>query len=296
MLSEKLVRRGLWVAGLLLFFGSARLGFTESLVEEGAKPEIATKGYIFTEGPAADAEGNLYFSDVVRAMIFKLTPDGEATTFATNTGLANGLYFDAEGNLIACQNTGRALVSFDAQGTMSVLVDSYDGKKLNSPNDLWIDPKGGIYFTDPRYVSRDGMEQDGEYLFYLQPDRKTLVIASEGFERPNGVVGTPDGKLLYVADHAAGKTYRFAIQEDGSLTERTLFVEQGSDGMTLDERGNVYLTGQHVDIFSPNGEKLETIEMEMQPSNLRFAGPDRKTLYITARMRVYSVPMKVSGP
>jgi gluconolactonase len=268
----------------------------ESLVEDGAKPEIATKGYVFTEGPAADAEGNLYFTDVVRAMIFKLTPDGETTTFATATGGTNGLYFDAEGNLIGCQNSGRALVGFDPSGAMTVLVDSYEGKKLNSPNDLWIDAKGGIYFTDPRYMGRDVMEQDGEFVFYLQPDRKTLAIAADGFDRPNGIVGTPDGKTLYVADHAAGKTYRFAIQEDGSLGERTLFAEQGSDGLTLDERGNVYLTGQHVDIFSPDGEKIETIEMEVQPSNVRFAGPDRKTLYITARTRVYSLPMTVSGP
>lgn len=292
--TERATRVGL-TAAALLFAAVSMPAWAESLVQEGAQPEIVTKGYIFTEGPAADSEGNLYFTDVVRAMVFKLTPEGEVSTFATDTGGTNGLYFDAEGNLIGCMMSGRKLVQFGEDGSFSVLADAYDGKALNSPNDLWIDPKGGIYFTDPRYGQREGMEQDGEHVYYLKPDRETLVRVAEGFERPNGVVGTADGKTLYVADHAAGKTYRFSIQEDGSLTDRTLFVEQGSDGMTLDESGNLYLTGKHVDVFNPAGEKIETIEMEVQPSNVRFAGPDRKTLYITARTRVYAVPMNVRG-
>lgn len=268
----------------------------ESLVADGAVPEIVTKGYIFTEGPAADPDGNLYFTDVPGAKIFKLVPGGEATTFLTNSGGVNGLYFDASGMLIGCQGSARKLVAIDAQGAITVLAETFEGKKFNSPNDLWIDPKGGIYFTDPRYGNRPGIEMESEDLYYLKPDRKTVVRAASGFVRPNGVVGTPDGKMLYVADHADNKTYRFPIAEDGSLGERTLFAEQGADGMTIDERGNVYLTGDHIEIFSPEGKHLERIEMPVKPSNLRFAGPDRKTLYITARTRVYALPMKVSGP
>lgn len=268
----------------------------ESPVAEGAQPVEVASGFIFTEGPAADAEGNLYFSDVVRAKIFKLSTDGELSTFVEKSGGTNGLYFDQDGNLLGCQRGGKAIVSINPAGEISVVADAYDGKPLNSTNDLWIDPKGGIYFTDPRYFAGDNQAQDAEGVYYITPDRQRVIRVESELTRPNGVVGTPDGKTLYVADHADGKTYRYAIQEDGTLAEKVLFVEHGSDGMTLDELGNVYLTGEGVAIFSPSGESLDRIEVPVRPTNVRFAGADRRTLYITARTRVYSVAMKVTGP
>lgn len=274
---------------------TAGSAFAESPVADGAKAEEVATGFIFTEGPARNAEGDLFFSDVVRAKVFKLTADGELTTFLEKSGGTNGLYFDADGNLLGCQRGSKAIVSISPEGEITTVVDAYDGKALNSTNDLWIDPRGGIYFTDPRYFGSDNKEQDAEAVYYITPDRESVIRVEADLTRPNGVVGTEDGKTLYVADHADGKTWRYAIAEDGTLTDRTLFVEQGSDGLTLDERGNLYLTGAGVDIYSPEGEHLDTIEVEVQPTNVRFAGPDRKTLYITARTRVYAVPMKVRG-
>lgn len=281
---------------LALLMAGAGGQAAESPVADGAKAVEVAAGFIFTEGPAADAEGNLYFSDVVRAKIFKLATDGQLSTFVEKSGGTNGLYFDAAGNLLGCQRGGKAIVSINPAGEISVVADSYEGKPLNSTNDLWVDPKGGIYFTDPRYFSSDNQAQDAEGVYYITPDRKSVVRVESELTRPNGVVGTTDGKTLYVADHAGGKTYRYAIQDDGTLAEKAVFVEQGSDGLTLDELGNVYLTGKGVDIFSPTGERLDQIELAVQPTNVRFAGADRKTLFITARTKVYSVAMKVSGP
>ena len=140
-----------------------------------------------------------------------------------------------------------------------MLADKYDGKKFNSPNDLWIDPKGGVYFTDPRYGNREGMEQDGEHVYYLTPDRKTVIRVINDMVRPNGLIGTPNGKTLYVADDGAGKTYVYKINKDGTLTDKQLFAPEGSDGMTIDNKGNVYLTTKVVAVYNTKGEKIEEI-------------------------------------
>ncbi|MGI6417070.1 MAG: SMP-30/gluconolactonase/LRE family protein [Thermoguttaceae bacterium] len=160
---------------------------------------------------------------------------------------------------------------------------------------LWVTPKGGVYFTDPRYGAQDGLEQDGFHVYYLPPDRKQLVRVLNNLVKPNGVVGTADGKLLYVADPGDGKTYVYRIQSDGSLTDRKLAAPVGADGMTLDEKGNLYLARKVVHVFSPGGESLTTIEVPESPSNVCFGGKDRRTLFITARKSLYSIRMSVQG-
>ncbi len=176
-----------------------------------------------------------------------------------------------------------------------MLADKYKGKKFNSPNDLWIDRKGGIYFTDPRYGRREEMPQDGECVYYLSGDRKQVIRLIDDMVRPNGIIGTADGKRLYVADHGGKKTYVYKINKDGTLSDKHLFAEQGSDGMTLDSRGNVYLTGTEVTVYSTGGEKIASIEVPERPSNVCFGGKDKKTLFITARTSLYSLRMAVKG-
>lgn len=276
----------------LLFLRSAS---AEGPIADGAELELVSTGHIFTEGPARDSHGDLFFTDVVKAEIWKMKMGGTASKWMDKDGGCNGLYFTSDDRLIACQMSKRKLVEIDAERNVTVLAESYDGKKLNSPNDLWIDAKGGIYFTDPAYRTRNVMEQDGEYVYYLAPDRESLVRVEDTLVRPNGLVGSADGKALYVADAGADKTYRYNIAEDGSLSGKTLFTEMGSDGMTLDEQGNVYLTHEDVHVFNPAGEKILTIDMEVHPTNVRFAGPDRRTLFITARPRVYALQMSVAG-
>jgi gluconolactonase len=266
-----------------------------SVVARDAKVKKLVGGFRFTEGPAADAQGNIFFSDIPNNRIHKWSPDGTLSTFRENSGGANGLYFDKKGNLLACEGGNRRLVSIDPNGNVTVLADKYQGKPFNSLNDLWPDPKGGIYFTDPRYGNRDDMPQDGENVYYLTPDRKKIVRVIGDLVRPNGVIGTPDGKLLYVADHGGRKTFVYNISEDGTLSNKKLFAPKGSDGMTVDNEGNIYLTTSVVEVYNKKGQKIETIVVPEIPANVCFGGKDNKTLFITARTSLYSLQMRVNG-
>ena len=275
----------------------------ESIVAPEAKVEKLTGGFNFTEGPAADAQGNIFFTDIPNNRIHKWSLDGKLSRFRENSGGANGLYFDKDGNLLACQGSGQRLVSINPKNEVTILAEKYQGKNFNSLNDLWIDPKGGIYFTDPRYGNRNNMEQDGEHVYYLSADRKKLIRVIDDMVRPNGLIGTSDGKLLYVADHGGGKTFVYTINsfdsakdgEDGTLANKKLFAPEGSDGMTIDNEGNIYLTTTAVAVYNSNGERIETIRVPEQPANVTFGGKDNQTLFITARTSLYSVRMRVKG-
>jgi len=267
----------------------------QSLIKGAAKVEKLAGGFIFTEGPAADAKGNVYFSDIPNNKIHIWSLEGKLSTFIENSVGANGLYFEKNGNLIACQGGGRKLVSIDPKGKVTVLTDKYDDKPFNSLNDLWLDPEGRVYFTDPRYGSRDNMGQNGENVYYLSADRKRLIRVIDDMARPNGLIGTADGKLLYVTDPGSGKTFVYTVNKDGSLSNKKLFAQQGGDGMTIDNKGNVYLAANTVTIYNRAGEKIEEIEVPERPSNLCFAGKDNDVLFITARTSLYSIQMQVKG-
>jgi len=290
-----------WYALVVLLFVVTATGYgaeRASVVAPGAKVEKLAGGFRFTEGPAADAKGNIFFSDIPNNRIHKWLLDPGApglSTFRENSGGSNGLYFDKKGNLLACEGGGRRLISIDPQGKVTVLADKYQNKRFNSLNDLWIDPKGGIYFTDPRYGNRDNMAQDGEHVYYLSPDRKKLIRVIDDMVRPNGVIGTPDGTLLYVADHGGKKTFAYKINSDGTLSNKNLFAPEGSDGITIDNEGNIYLTTRVVAVYNKNGEKIETINVPEGPANVCFGGPDKRTLFITARTSLYSVRMRVKA-
>ncbi len=272
-----------------------------SIIAPGAKVEKLADGFSFTEGPAVDAEGNVFFTDQPNNRIHKWSVDGKLSTWHESPGRANGLYFDKRGNLLACADLDNELWSIDANGKATVLVKDYKGKKLNGPNDLWIAPDGGIYFTDPLYKrpywTRDpAMQQDGQHVYYLAPDRKTLIRVTEDLVQPNGIIGTPDGKYLYVADIGGKKTYKYRTNADGTLSEKTLFCSMGSDGMTIDNEGNVYLTGKGVTVFNPAGEQIEQIPIDAGwTANVTFGGKDRHTLFITAQKSLYGLRMRVKG-
>jgi gluconolactonase len=284
-----------WIVLLVTVLVAGCNGGQLSVVAEGAKVEKLADGFRFTEGPAADAKGNIFFTDIPNNRIHKWSLDGKLSTFRENSGGANGLYFDKKGNLLACEGGGRRLVSITPKGEVTVLADKYQDKKFNSLNDLWIDPKGGIYFTDPRYGRRDNLEQDGEHVYYLAADRKELIRVIGDMVRPNGIIGTPDGKLLYVTDHGGKKTFVYTINKDGTLSNKKLIANEGSDGMTIDNKGNIYLTTNAVLVYNKEGEKIETIEVPEGPANVTFGGRDKKTLFITARTSLYSVRMRVKG-
>ena len=209
-----------------------------SVIAPGARVEKLAGGFDFTEGPTCDAQGTIFFTDQPNDRILKWSPAGGLSTFLQPAGRANGMYFDARGHLIACADHNNELWSIAPDGTVSVLVGEYNGKRLNGPNDVWVRPDGALYFTDPFYQrswwTHDTMPQDGQHLYFLSADRRQLVRVTDDLEKPNGIIGTPDGRMLYVADILAEKTYRYDIAPDGSLTGKTLAVNQGSDGMTLD--------------------------------------------------------------
>ncbi len=287
-----------WRGLMALLILAAAMGWSvaqASVVADGAKVEKLAGGFNFTEGPAADAQGNIFFTDIPNNRIHKWSLDGGLSTFRENSGGANGLYFDEEGHFLVCEGGGRRLVSIDPKGKVTVLADKYRGKRFNSLNDLWIDPKGGVYFTDPRYGSRDGMEQGGEHVYYLSPDRKKLVRVIDDMVRPNGVIGTPDGETLYVTDHGGRKTFAYKINQDGTLSEKKLIAPEGSDGMTIDNEGNIYLTTSGVAVYDKQGNKIEMIDVPERPANVCFGGADNRTLFITARTSLYSVRMRVKG-
>ncbi len=288
-----------------LFLSSAVIAQSEEnaknkLIPKGATLKQLAADYKFTEGPAVDADGNVYFTDQPNNRIMKWSTDGTISVYMENAGRANGLYFDNEGNLIACADEKNQLWKIDKNKQVTVLVNDFEGKKLNGPNDLWIDAKGGIYFTDPFYKrdywTRTEKEIESENVYYLSPDKKTLKPVATDFVRPNGIVGTPDRKKLYVADIGDKKTYSYKINDDGTLSDKALFAEMGSDGMTLDNKGNVYLTGQGVTIFNEAGKQIGHIDVDKGwTANVCFGGKKQKTLFITATKSLYSLDMKVKG-
>lgn len=257
--------------------------------------------YTFTEGPAADKDGNIFFTDQPNDRIVRYGTDGQFTDWLKPAGRANGTYFDREGNLLVCADERNQLWSISPDKTVTVLVHDFNGKLLNGPNDLWIAPNGQIYFTDPlykrEYWKRDkASQQPGEYVYLMDRVGRGIKAVEQELKKPNGIIGTPDGKILYVADIGAGKTYSYQILEDGTLTGKKLFCELGSDGMTIDSEGNVYLTGKGVTVYDPAGKKIEHIDIpEPWTANVTFGGADRKLLFITASKAVYAVPMRVHG-
>jgi gluconolactonase len=271
-----------------------------NIIAKGAVLTKLSDQYSFTEGPAVDKKGNIFFTDQPNNRIMKWSVDGMLSVYMENAGRANGLYFDREGNLLACADEKNEIWKIDPDKNISVLVNNFEGKRFNGPNDLWVDPKGGIYFTDPFYQrdywAHTSKEIEKECVYYLSPDKTKITNVANDLIKPNGIIGTSDGKMLYVADIEANKTYSYKINNDGSLEEKTLFTESGSDGMTIDEAGNIYLTGKGVSIFNPKGEKITHIDVkEPWTANVCFGGKKFKTLFITAGKSVYTLEMNIKG-
>ena len=272
-----------------------------SIIAPGAELKVLAEGYAFTEGPSADAHGNVFFTDQPNDRIVKWSTDGTTSDWLKPAGRANGTYFDAKGNLLACADQKNELWSISPSKEVTVLLEDFSGKLLNGPNDLWIRPDGNLYFTDPLYKrpywKRDpATQQPGQYVYYFDMATRKAVPVATDLVQPNGIIGTPDGKTLYVADIGGRKTYRYTITPKGELADKQLFCDLGSDGMTLDSAGNLYLTGKGVTVFDPNGKKITNIPIpEPWTANVTFGGSDRKLLFITASTRIYGLQMNVAG-
>ena len=288
------------LALLLLALGTGITTAAETnIIAPGATLKKLAGDFVFTEGPASDAKGNVFFTDQPNDRILKWNVSGELSTFKQPCGRANGLAFDPQGNLWACADGKNELWQIAPDGKVTVMLTNYSGQLFNGPNDLWFRPDGGLYFTDPYYERpywKRGPKEMGEHVYFLPANRGKVVRVIDDLKQPNGIIGTPDGKILYVADIGAGKTFKYRIGPDGSLTEKTLFCGMGSDGMTIDSEGNVYLTGKGVSVFDAAGKKIEQIDVpEGWTANNCFGGSDQKTLFITASKSLYSMAMRVHG-
>ena len=290
-------------SGCVIFGMFVASGCTgSSTIVESEEPERIATGFQFTEGPVWHPDGYLLFSDIPANAILKWTPDGKVETFRKPSGNSNGLTFDANRLFIACEHGNRRVSRTEKDGTVTTLADRHSGKRLNSPNDVVVKSDGSIYFTDPPYgVQEDQRELDFQGVFRLAPDG-TLTLLVDDFDRPNGLAFSPDEKILYIADTNQKHVRAFNVQPDGTLKNDRVFAELksdkpgGPDGMKVDTKGNLYVTGPGGTwMFDPTGKHLGTIVTPEGPANCAFGGEDNKTLFITARTSVYSVKVKVAG-
>lgn len=292
----------LFFVAFLLFSPKINAQQQEAIIADNATLTLISDQFSFTEGPSTDRDGNVYFTDQPNDNIWKYSVDGELSLFMDQTGRSNGMYFDEEGNLLTAADENRQVLSINTQREITVLVNDFEGKRLNGPNDIWINQNnGGVYITDPyyrrNYWEHTEQQIDEERVYYLPPDQQELIVVADHYEKPNGIIGTSDGRTLYVADIGDEKTYSYTINRDGTLSDRTLFAEMGSDGMTIDNLGNIYLTGTDgVTVFNRNGQQIEQINVPKGwTSNLTFFGSERQTLFITASNAVYTLEMNVHG-
>ena len=282
------------ISALALFPLPSSVGADDVAVTFGTPVKLG-EGFGPIEGPAWDRKGALYFSSLSDGKIYRWSKEKGAVLFKQLEGGCNGLRFDAAGNLLVCQPRGRRVLRITPTGKHEVVVDRYKGGRLNSPNDIWIAPDGGVYFTDPRYGKGGELEQDGLYVFYLAPDGKTLVPMIKDLEKPNGIVGTADGKKLFVADPKAKKVYSYIIGKNGTVANRKVVADRGCDGLTVDEHGNLYLSGKVVEAYSPQGKVLARLEPPAGVSNLTFGGEDGRTLFCTSRAGIFAITMNAQG-
>ena len=272
----------------------------DSIEAPGGVLTLVSHQFSFTEGASVDRRGNVFFTDQPNNKIWEYDVKGRLSVYLDSAGRSNGMYFDPKGRLVTCADEQDQLWAIGPHKKVRVLLRDLGGKRLNGPNDLWIDAEGGIYFTDPYYQrpywTRTQPDLTVEGVYYLARGKTQAVRVAGDLVKPNGIVGTPDGRYLYVADIGAGKTYKYSIGPDGMLKGRELFVAQGSDGMTLDERGDVYLTGDGVTVYESMGKKIAHIPVpEKWTANLCFGGKDKRVLFITASEGIYVLPMRVRG-
>ena len=279
------------------------------IVPEGAKLERLATGFLFTEGPIWDAaNGCLFFSDIPGNKMRRWTPGKGAETFREPSGKSNGLTLDKQGRLIACEHANRRVSRTEKDGTVSTIADRYEGKRLNSPNDVMVKSDGSIYFSDPPYglTAEFGVLGEQELPFQgvyrLSPDGGTLTLLVDDFEKPNGLAFSPDESLLYVDDTDRAHVRVFDVNPDGTISNGRVFVEvegdeEGAvDGMKVDSQGNVYVTGPGgISVFDQSGDKLGRIDVPEVAANIAWGDADWKTLYITASTSLYKIRLSIEG-
>ena len=273
----------------------------DDILAPGAKVEKLSGGFKFTEGATVNALGEIFFTDQPNNAIHRWTREKGVRLFMKPAGRSNGMCFTKDGSLLACADEKMELWKIAPDGTKTVLLKDYKGKAFNGPNDVWPHPDGGCFFTDPFYKrpwwTHKEPPQGIQQVYYLPEGAKQPVRVTEDLTQPNGIVGTADGKNLFVADIGAKKIYKYDITDGFKLGNKKLFCEMGSDGMTIDAKGNIYLTGSKgVYVFDKNGADVGIIEIpEKWSANVCIGGPSKDLLFVTAKSGIYAVKLKVKG-
>ena len=273
----------------------------KTIVESGDPERLATN-FQFTEGPIWLPDNSLLFSDIPANRIYRWTADNGIDVWREPTGNSNGLTLDREGRLISCEHTGRRVSRTEADGSIVTLADHYQGKRLNSPNDVVVKSDGTIYFTDPPYgIEPQEREQSCNGLYRILIDG-TMELLVDDFDRPNGLAFSPDESVLYVDDSPRRHVRAFDVEIDGQLTNSRIFADMdhpqpGSpDGMKIDEEGHLFVTGATgIWVFEPDGTHLGVIVTPERPANCAWGDVDRQSLYITARTSLYRIRVKIPG-
>jgi gluconolactonase len=278
-------------------------GGIPAVVAPGVQAQLVAKEFNFLEGPVGTEDGGLYFTDLPANKIYRLGPDGLISVARKESGQANGLVVTSDGALLAAEMTDRRISKWSRTGAVTTISDRVGANRYMAPNDLIADAQGGIYFTDP---GKFGEPAGTSYVYYLPPGRKEPVVVDDQIKRPNGIVLTPDGKTLMVSDTTSDAVFAYDLQPDGTAKNKRIFAnlrdipagkDSVADGMAVDRDGRLYVTTRTgVQVFDAKGDYLGTIKVPRMPANVAFSGPDKRTLYITARDGLYRVEMLAQGP
>jgi gluconolactonase len=273
------------------------------VIAPGAEVELVHEDYVFTEGPLGTPDGGLYFSDIRPSKIYHLDAGGRISLLREQTNGANGLALTRDGELLAAEGEGKRISKRAHDGQVTTVVEGTEGRPFLAPNDLIVDAKGGIYFTDPG--PRPVVPGRPTYVFYLPAGAKQPILIDGEVARPNGLTLTRDGKTLIVDDTIGQTVFAYDVQDDGTVKNKRDFAklrdipegkESGADGLALDNEGRLYITTLvGVQVFDAGGQYLGTIKVPRQPANVAFSGPDKRVLYITAREGLYRVQMLAKG-
>jgi len=270
----------------------------DDLVEEGAEIQLLATGFRVAQGPAADANGDVYFSDIYHHKILKWSfEDSSLTLVREHPGGPDGLYFEEDGSLLVCELTGLNFGRLHPNGEYEVIANSFNGKSLTGPNDVYVDEEGGIYFSDS-FPGSD-MREPEFCAYYIAPGTSELKLLFNDHWKTKGLHISLDGKWLYAADFGGRKVYRYELLSPGVLGKKELFIDTRCGGMTVDEKGNVYIStvndSKGVMVYDSEGNQIGQIPCEEMVSSVTFAGPNRDKLIITTLKSIFSLDMKVRG-
>jgi gluconolactonase len=298
----------LFVLAVMTVSGCAGFGnphnWIPGVVEEGRQVELVQEGFQFTEGPVGTADGGLYFTDLRASRVHRIDPNGKISVYREPTGEMNGLALTPKGELVGVESAGKRLSRFNPEGPRTELTRGDGVHPLVAPNDLIVDAKGGIYFTDPH--NRPIVPGRKHQIYYLPPGELKAIVVDESMTRPNGLTLTLDGKRLIVADTVGVELPVFDVGPDGRLSNKRPYArlldikegaDSGADGMAIDSQGRIFVTSATgVQVFDPAGQYVGTIQVPRKPTNVAFAGPGKRILYITAREGLYRLPTLTRGP